>query len=119
MAEALGYENLAALNVMLGRMEKEGVIVRDATGGRTFRIALARLASSHTGSPPHSEANTVGLAQELARLQQAQRDLEGRFSAAEAALRQANLDLHHRLVALERSLARAGSAKKPRWRDRH
>jgi hypothetical protein len=116
MAEALGYDNLAALKVMLTRMEKEGVIVRDSTGGRTFRIALAGLEPPQTHSPRHSRSPTqVGLAEDVARLQQAQSDLEGRFSAAEAALRQANLDFHHRLVALERSLAQAMPSRTRRW----
>ena len=41
MAEAVGYEDLSTLNAMLTRMEREGVIVRNVRGRRTFRIALA------------------------------------------------------------------------------
>ena len=41
MAEAVGYDDLSTLNAMLTRMEREGVIVRDVRGRRTFRISLA------------------------------------------------------------------------------
>ncbi len=40
MAEAVGYDELSALNAMLGRLETEGVITRDVRGRRTYRIAL-------------------------------------------------------------------------------
>ncbi len=41
MAHAVGYEDLSTLNAMLTRLEREGAIVRDVRGRRTYRIALA------------------------------------------------------------------------------
>jgi PadR family transcriptional regulator, regulatory protein PadR len=45
MAEAVGYEDLSTLNAMLTRLEREGSIVRDVRGRRTYRIALTSDAS--------------------------------------------------------------------------
>jgi hypothetical protein len=40
LAEAIGHQRPAALNVLLGQMEDDGVIIRDVRGLRTYRIAL-------------------------------------------------------------------------------
>ncbi|HSH62100.1 MAG TPA: helix-turn-helix transcriptional regulator [Acidimicrobiales bacterium] len=40
MAKAVGYEDLSTLNAMLTRLEREGAIVREVRGRRTYRIAL-------------------------------------------------------------------------------
>lgn len=40
MAKAVGYEDLSTLNAMLTRLEREGVLVREVRGRRTYRIAL-------------------------------------------------------------------------------
>ncbi|MDQ3679041.1 MAG: helix-turn-helix transcriptional regulator [Actinomycetota bacterium] len=40
MAQAAGYQDLSTLNAMLTRLEREGAIVRDVRGRRTYRIAL-------------------------------------------------------------------------------
>lgn len=40
MAEAVGYDDLSTLNAMLTRLEREGAIVREVRGRRTYRIAL-------------------------------------------------------------------------------
>lgn len=40
MARSVGYEDLSTLNAMLTRLEREGAIVRDVRGRRTYRIAL-------------------------------------------------------------------------------
>ncbi len=49
MARAVGYEDLSTLNAMLHRLEREGAIVRDVRGRRTYRIALAPGASERGG----------------------------------------------------------------------
>jgi DNA-binding PadR family transcriptional regulator len=41
MAKAVGYEDLSTLNAMLTRLEREGAIVREVRGRRTYRIGLA------------------------------------------------------------------------------
>ncbi|MDQ3570000.1 MAG: helix-turn-helix transcriptional regulator [Actinomycetota bacterium] len=41
LAEAAGYQDLSTLNAMLTRLEREGTIVRDVRGRRTYRIALS------------------------------------------------------------------------------
>ena len=45
MAKAVGYEDLSTLNAMLARLEREGAIVREVRGRRTYRIALTKDAS--------------------------------------------------------------------------
>ncbi len=45
MAEAVGYEDLSTLNAMLSRLEREGALVREVRGRRTYRIALTTDAS--------------------------------------------------------------------------
>jgi len=45
MAEAVGYEDLSTLNAMLARLEREGALVREVRGRRTYRIALTSDAS--------------------------------------------------------------------------
>lgn len=40
MAAALGYVELSALNAMLGRLERQGLITREVRGRRTYRVAL-------------------------------------------------------------------------------
>ena len=40
VAEAIGHQKPAAINVLLGQMEEDGVITRDVRGLRTYRIAL-------------------------------------------------------------------------------
>lgn len=116
MAEAVGYDNLAALNVILGRMEKEGVIVRDVSGGRTFRIALAAHQLPDLSSGPERPSDSqVDLANAVAQLQKAHSDLEDRLSAAEAASSQAGFEFDDRLTAIERSLAQASQHQKRRW----
>ncbi|MDP8992549.1 MAG: helix-turn-helix transcriptional regulator [Actinomycetota bacterium] len=44
MARAVGYEDLSTLNAMLTRLEREGAIVREVRGRRTYRIAVASAA---------------------------------------------------------------------------
>lgn len=41
MARTVGYEDLSTLNGLLTRLEREGVIVREVRGRRTYRITLA------------------------------------------------------------------------------
>lgn len=45
MAEAVGYEDLSTLNAMLTRLEREGAIVREVRGRRTYQVALTPDAS--------------------------------------------------------------------------
>jgi hypothetical protein len=40
MATKVGYDNIAALNAILARLERDGEIVRDVRGKRTYSIAL-------------------------------------------------------------------------------
>lgn len=55
MATALGYAELTALNSMLSRLERDGLITREVRGRRTYRIALTdagdRRRRSTGGSP--------------------------------------------------------------------
>lgn len=55
MATALGYSELTALNSMLSRLERDGLITREVRGRRTYRIALTdagdRRLRSAGGSP--------------------------------------------------------------------
>lgn len=41
LAQSVGYDDLSALNAMLTRLEREGAIVREIRGRRTYRIALS------------------------------------------------------------------------------
>jgi DNA-binding PadR family transcriptional regulator len=66
MAKAVGYEDLSTLNAMLARLEREGAIVREVRGRRTYRIALTTDASkgrSKRGragsSGPHAEGPDI------------------------------------------------------------
>lgn len=45
MAKAVGYEDLSTLNAMLTRLEREGALVREVRGRRTYRIALTTTTS--------------------------------------------------------------------------
>ena len=49
MARAVGYEDLSTLNAMLTRLEREGAIVREVRGRRTYRIAAATNGSHPRG----------------------------------------------------------------------
>lgn len=49
MAQAVGYDDLSTLNAMLTRLEREGAIVREVRGRRTYRIAVAPGASERGG----------------------------------------------------------------------
>lgn len=63
MAEAVGYEDLSTLNAMLARLEREGAIVREVRGRRTYRIALTKDASkgrSKRGRSGTGGADTEG-----------------------------------------------------------
>src|SRR6516165_7234509 len=40
MAAKVGYDNIAALNAILARLERDGEIKRDVRGKRTYSIAL-------------------------------------------------------------------------------
>jgi hypothetical protein len=45
MATKVGYDNIAALNAILARLERDGEIKRDVRGKRTYSIALRRRAA--------------------------------------------------------------------------
>ena len=65
MARSVGYEDLSTLNAMLTRLEREGAIVRDVRGRRTYSIALGPAVSQgrrkrgRAGAAPHSEEADV------------------------------------------------------------
>jgi len=72
MAEAVGYEDLSTLNAMLARLEREGIIVREVRGRRTYRIALTTNASRRrsrrrrsVSSPGGSPADASDIDDEL------------------------------------------------------
>jgi hypothetical protein len=44
MAEGTGYASVTALNAMLARMERDGLIEREVRGKRTYGISLTRAA---------------------------------------------------------------------------
>jgi hypothetical protein len=64
MATKVGYDNIAALNAILARLERDGDIVRDVRGKRTYSIALKRRGApaaranrrSRTSSPQRRRA---------------------------------------------------------------
>jgi len=58
LAKAVGYEDLSTLNGMLARLEREGVLVREVRGRRTYRIALTTDAKRLSGpGRPTSDAD--------------------------------------------------------------
>jgi PadR family transcriptional regulator PadR len=71
LAEAVGYDDLSALNAMLTRLEREGSIARDVRGRRTYRIALVpggRPGRAHRGrrtARDSEEAEEAHTAEEL------------------------------------------------------
>jgi PadR family transcriptional regulator PadR len=62
MAIALGYVELSALNAMLGRLERQGLITREVRGRRTYRIALTqpREDADEAGAPAGPQAGPEG-----------------------------------------------------------
>src|SRR3954468_17791021 len=58
MAAATGYNQVAALNAMLVRLESEGIISRDVRGKRTLAISLSKRggATGRARSAPASRA---------------------------------------------------------------
>jgi hypothetical protein len=44
IANGAGYASITALNAMLARMERDGLIVREVRGKRTYRVALTATA---------------------------------------------------------------------------
>lgn len=55
MAEALGYADVGAVNALLTGLERQGAIIREVRGRRTFRIALTR-AAAPSGRRPRGSA---------------------------------------------------------------
>jgi hypothetical protein len=52
MAEGAGYASIAALNAMLSRMERDGLIEREVRGKRTYGVALTKAGRSGSGPAP-------------------------------------------------------------------
>lgn len=48
MAEGAGYSSITALNAMLARMERDGLIERQVRGKRTFAVALTKEGRAET-----------------------------------------------------------------------
>lgn len=89
IADAVGYDSLAALNGMLERMVKEGVIERVGSGGRTFRIALVEPLAALPVTRPPIPVDRPGAGGGLAELHRAQEDLQGQVSVAVTTMQEA------------------------------
>lgn len=60
MADGAGYASIAALNAMLARMERDGLIEREVRGKRTYAVSLTKGARSGDGPAPVSRARRPG-----------------------------------------------------------
>jgi hypothetical protein len=118
MAKAVGYEQLSALNAILARLEREGVIVRDVRGKRTFRIALS--GSGVRSRAAGAGADRVPDVAAQPRVGEPQDERVEALVASVSELRQAYRDLEGRLAALERATGEPGvpPSGRTRWHRR-
>jgi hypothetical protein len=124
MATRVGYDNIAALNAILARLERDGEIVRDVRGKRTYSIALkgraarARANGAKAATRPPSRRVARPVARGRRRASVSRPSVRGRTAAGRSpgsnlpqlfaalgdelvALRKQNEEMSRRLAALE------------------
>jgi hypothetical protein len=122
MAQAAGYKDITALNAMLARLEREGIVTRDVRGKRTFAIALG---PGRGGRGPRSTSARAAVRRPPAvrrvRATRSKAGVEGAQVAQLlgdelASLRRENDELSRRVDALERALNPPRRGRPPKKR---
>ena len=111
MAAATGYNQVAALNAMLVRLESEGLIRREVRGKRTLSISLSkRRGGGKAAASPRKSAARATSTRGARATTAAKKSTRGRSASSDVSAQLAELrkdadSLASRIAALQKALA--------------